>query len=139
MNADNILKLAATIRAHENQFNLSNYFSNMDKGFFHRGNPLNDCDTICCICGWANSLSLGDKLAPYDYGNHTNAANFLGLSHDFCSDLFIPSLLAHTLNPPWRVAVQLGIIPDYQMVYSATAEQAAQLLEAIADGRVQTY
>jgi len=147
-NVENLRLVANDIRTHEDQFNLSRWRTFRDTGENSEpDNPYLSCNTICCICGWVNARIDNQPICgQIDYSDSSTAAEWLGLSEDFADRLFIPIDLPEVYDKEsinyktaWSQAARLGIIPDNRDVYGCSAEQAAQVLEAIADGRIKTY
>jgi hypothetical protein len=69
----------------------------------------------------------------------TNAIEFLGLPEFFAKDLMYSNIFEPRFMrecDAWYQAAELGIVLGDKSVYECTAEQAAQVLEAIADGRI---
>ena len=128
-NVENLLKVAKIIREHEDQFNLSDWATD-------NPNPLNNCGTICCICGGTNAIIAYEDDTTYpDYMNSDGAAEYLGLDRQVAEELFIPGE-SHERPGPWTTAKNLNLFPPEKSPYDATAEEAATILEALADGRI---
>lgn len=144
MNAENLRSIANDLRTHESQFDLDRWrgFRNPHNSNYEVDNPYLSCNTVCCICGWVNARMRnyyrGDVL---HYSDVDSASAWLGLSYDFAYDLFIPEHHPKMIDydSPWRQAARLGIIPGDMDIYEVNADQAADVLEAIADGRITTY
>lgn len=147
----NISRVAQTIREHAEQFSLWDWVDHIngvpDDGQYAIPSPLQDCGTICCICGFANALAntrcvLGTGI---NYADMLAAARFMGLPYSFARALFIPpifsgeSVPSDISNPknPWRQAAALELIPEDENIYKLPAGTIANVLDAIADGRIE--
>jgi hypothetical protein len=128
-NTENLRKVAQVIREHHDQFNLSDWASDDP-------NPLHNCGTACCIAGWTNAIIAQESNLnrPY-YMDTEGARDYLGLDYYVAEELFIPSETSDRPGP-WTTAKRLGLYPEDKSPYDATAEEAATILEAIADGRI---
>lgn len=149
INADNIRTLAKVIKEHAEQFSLNNWvcYSGGDYGRTDEiPSPLTDCGTVCCICGFANTLAgtIGRDGVGIRYDSIGDASRFLGLPYFFARELFVPPKLQEgslyerisCKNNPWRQAAELKLISPYVDIYALPAETVADVLDAIADGRI---
>lgn len=150
VHVDNIRLLSRTLRSHPKQFNLNSWAKHVDTkgdGVLRAiPSPLQDCGTICCICGFANALAAAarEDNCGIPYSDIQTAAKFLGLPFSFASALFMPqaslgrSVHMLTLDPqdPWRQAAYAGVIHEYDNIYSLPADTVADMLDAIACGRI---
>lgn len=127
-NAENLRQVAQVIRDHHDQFDLNDWATD-DR------NPLDNCGTVCCICGWTNAVIASEDGGEFDPFNSEKAIRYLGLDRQTAEDLFTPSD-SEVRYGPWPTAKNLGLYPKYKCYYDATAEEAANVLEAIANGRI---
>lgn len=139
MNKERILKLADTIEADANNFNLT-YFSwpSTDQ----RGHT---CGTPSCVAGWANHLSNKGKKAHkrVSLENETNAARWLGLldANHHAMDVY-KRLFAGVAGSIWAEYAdkygwerdEYGDIEDWSQI---TGRQAAKVLRDLAYRKVR--
>jgi len=146
MNKENILLVAAAIREHAANFSLKTYagidVNTVQEKWIgdHKAQPVT-CNTCACVCGWANAINNVENKTSFTFADKSSAARFLGLSWDFAYDLFLPRTHKCDATPqqPWSQARTLGLLPPEKSAYDATAEEAASLLEAIANGQIELY
>lgn len=144
MNKENILLLAKTIRDHSKQFSILHFSLSIDDDNLNSRttvNPIHGCGTVCCIAGFANSL-FHKELKTMDrslFANIETAAEYMGLPLDFCGGLFFAACYrdGDPMVFPWNRVLELGIIESIHELEYMTAEQAAQILEAIVDGSIE--
>lgn len=158
MNSDNLRLVAAFIRKHEASFSLYRFASKSRVQNFHPSpypqdeiaydEATENCGAICCICGWPNVLYNFVHGTRFPFNDQQIAAEFLGLSPRYAYFLFVPNnnpyentdgRVCDDDTHPWVFAAYSGLYPKYASPYEATAEDAARILEAIADKKIPTW
>ena len=141
MNKENILLVSTAIREYADNFSLKSYACIVSPNGerYIGGDTAKDinCDTVACICGWANVISNKVNNDTFNFSNTTSARKFLGLSVEDSEDLFCPRSNPLACHVIWEQAIVLNLFPLGKDYYDATAKEAASILEAIADGRIE--
>ncbi len=129
------LNAVADLIEYTDRFDLSTFSSQKveDDLFVSYATPeqvWDDCGTTACFAGWVNTWAGAETFD--ELANIHTARKELGLSEEFANELF------YGQGELWDDVIEAGLIPSHHGSSETTAAEAAAILRAIADGKIET-